>query len=191
MELSERDRKVAAALPFLAVLLIYGLRWGAPTERANRAMSVELARQDSAESRRARLAQLNREVGELSVELAEVNERNTGEGAIVRMGRRRMGTLRSVAQLCEVAGVGMLEAVPDETATAGSAATSGLAGKLEKAGWEEPQWWSLRLRGGYPAVQKVVEGIARENLSALPTRLGMEPVGDDSLPPSWVLGLWL
>lgn len=190
--MTQRDRWTSALLPALAVVLAYNVWTARPLLRGLREIRRELAVQEPAVARETRRVETVATTRTLEKELAEAVAANTSETAIVDLGRRRLETLKVIAGLCEDLGVRLLEATPGGTSTQGTAvAPTGLPAHLEKAGWMHPQGWTLTLRGSYPAVRKVLDGLRERAVPVLPTRLDMRAADEPSQPHSWLLGVWM
>lgn len=191
LKLTGRDRWIAAVLPCVLVLAVYAVRRGYPTTVAVEKLSQELAMQEPAEMRQARAAQLRSEAQRLRGEREKAEALNSGENATVSLGRRRVGTLRRIARICEDSGVVLLAAEPAKENDFVLSAKSALAKQLDKAGWAEAQWWQLRLGGSYPALRRVMETMTDESMPAMVTRLEMKLPPDGGQNAQWVLGIWM
>ncbi len=191
MVMTTRDRWISACFPALAVVLIYLLASARPAWTYERQLHGELANLETPDTHRIREAGLLQEISRLRNEL----QTTTGESLevpTVWLGRRRIGTLRHIAALCQDEGVNLLEAKPlDKSAGLHSRTREGMQKNLEKVGWMDAQEWRLTLRGHYPTVRRVIEGLAQPEVLCLPDRIEMKPDEDSSRPHTWMLNLWM
>lgn len=182
--LNQRDKWLCAALPSLLALLVYGLAVARPLLRDCRSLRAELARQDPAPARAARLAAARAEHARLDEALATEQKRAEDlRDATAATGlsspASQVAALAGIARSCEAFNLVVLILAPEPGPAPGREDVAGGAR------------WRLELRGPYAGMVHLLDSLTSDPVPLMPMGLDMAPAGDDGTLIDWVLILAL
>ena len=194
VKLSERYKRVCAALPAVLVLATYGWAFARPVLRQTADLRAELRAQESADVRAERLAAAEADGERLAADWAAASrdmegvESPAAAADAASAARSRADALRRLSGLCASAGVRLGSARPQ---AAGAAAAGGVGELLKNMHWVAAERWRLEMSGSFDGMVRWFDGLSAAGLQALPTGLDMEPGMEASQPAAWSLDLWI
>ena len=184
VKLTERDKRICAALPAVLVLAIYGWAFARPVLRHTADLRAELRAQEPAAARAERLA------GDLAAARQEMEGLKSPAAAddSSNAARSRADTLRRLSGLCASSGVTLGSARQQADNAAAGAPVGEL---LKKMHWIAAERWRLEMSGSFDGMVRWLDGLSAAGLQALPTGLDMEPGAEANQPAAWSLDLWI
>ncbi|HPT17589.1 MAG TPA: hypothetical protein PK388_09930 [Kiritimatiellia bacterium] len=194
VKLTERDKRICAALPAVLVLAIYGWAFAWPVLRHTADLRAELRAQEPADARAERLAAAAAESERLAVDLAAARQEMEGLKSPAaaddssNAARSRADTLHRLSGLCASSGVTLGSARQQADNAAAGAPVGEL---LKKMHWIAAERWRLEMSGSFDGMVRWLDGLSAAGLQALPTGLDMEPGAEANQPAAWSLDLWI